>query len=376
MRKITLFVVTLSLMFSFAASVAAHDQRPVSNETILARQKFFGLDSVDPKTGAMRTDRVIMSWTGSSAYAASFKGHVVLLDSWLARGGKWASFKYMGATPDELAALKPELVLIGHTHNDHTADLPKVIRANPDALIVGTAEHCRDIKLEVTDVGFNCLPIFAEGAELGTITELSGRNYLLPGVDITAIKHPHSSAPVDPVADPVFPWSPALCKTTPGLALADYPPDPVIDYKGWPSPASGRISIIYQFRIGDFALLWENTAGYIEGNCHQAVDAPGCEKVPAALASLPQTDVRFASVVVSGKSVLFQHNRAVRERLFIPSHYDACGYFAKKPLEDAVAEIPEETRPVMWFFTDPGDYLRPIVFDWNAKIWKDNGRLN
>jgi hypothetical protein len=153
--------------------------------------------------------------------------------------------------------------------------------------------------------------------------------------------------------------------------LYDYPPDPIIDYKGWPSPASGRISIVYQFRIGDFALLWENTAGYIEGNCYVAGDAPGCEKVPAALASLPQTDVRLASVVVSGKSVLAQHHRAVRERLFIPSHYDACGYFAKKPVEDAVAELPEETRPAMWFFSDPGDYLRPIVFDWTAKVWKD-----
>ena len=70
------------------------------------------------------------------------KGHVVLLDSWVARGFLWAGMAYVGTTPDELASLKPEVIFIGHTHFDHNADLPDIIRANPDALIVGTAEHC------------------------------------------------------------------------------------------------------------------------------------------------------------------------------------------------------------------------------------------
>ena len=57
-----------------------------------ARQQFFGLDNVDPTTGAVRRDRVIMSWAGVATFAASFKGHVVLLDDWIPRAptaGTW-----------------------------------------------------------------------------------------------------------------------------------------------------------------------------------------------------------------------------------------------------------------------------------------------
>ena len=53
--------------------------------SIAARQKFFGTQNVDPSTGAVRSDRVIMSWAGVGTFAASFMGHVVLLDDWIPR---------------------------------------------------------------------------------------------------------------------------------------------------------------------------------------------------------------------------------------------------------------------------------------------------
>ena len=56
-----------------------------SRATIAARQKWFGLDNVNPNTGAVRTDRVIMSWAGVSTFAASFNGHVVMLDGLMCR---------------------------------------------------------------------------------------------------------------------------------------------------------------------------------------------------------------------------------------------------------------------------------------------------
>ena len=64
-----------------------------SKETIAVRQKYFGLDNVNPNTGAVRTDRVIMSWVGVSTFAASFNGHVVMLDGYLAyaRSGTWGN---------------------------------------------------------------------------------------------------------------------------------------------------------------------------------------------------------------------------------------------------------------------------------------------
>src|SRR5215813_12893492 len=44
-------------------------------------------------------------------------------------------------------------------------------------------------------------------------------------------------------------------------------------------------------------------------------------------ARLHKTDVRLGSIARSGRSVWFEHNKAVGEKLFIPFHHDACGYF-------------------------------------------------
>lgn len=390
MRRLKTVTVAIALSCALATPAAAHDDERDSNRadhkhplpaaTIAARQKFYGLENVDAKTGAIRDDRVILSWTGVSSFAAAFRGHVVFLDAYIAREGgvtgigAWPGIKYVGATPEELAALKPEVILFGHAHFDHMGDLPTVIRANPRARVFGTAEHCRDIKQEVTDVQFDCRSVFATGATLGTVNHLGS---LLPGVSFSAVKQPHSSAPSDPVADPVFPWRVPACSTVPGLAWEQYPVEPD-EPLSWgyqiTTPPSGIIAIAWQIRVGDFALLWQDTDGPITGAC-QVRGEIGCDRVPQALASLPETDVRLASIVVSGRSVFFAHNNAVREKLFVPLHHDACGYFARKPLEEVVAMVPADRRPAVWFISDPGDYLRPLIFDPRAPVWKEHRRL-
>jgi len=378
MRSVTLSAAIVGLLFSVTAPVRAGESRLLPASTIAARQKFFGLDNVNPTTGAVRDDRVILSWTGVSSFVSAFKGHVVFLDAYIVRDGgaplpspAWPSIRYIGSTPEELAAIKPELILFGHAHFDHTGDLPTVVRANPDALVAGTAEHCRDITKEVTDVSFRCLSVFELDADLGTVRDFG--EDLLPGVGITAVKQPHSSAPPDPVADPTFPFPAEGCRTFPGLAFDQYPIQPG-EPLSWGyltfGPPSGIIAIAWQIRVGDFALLWEDTTGYISGNC-QVRGEIGCERVPGAFARLPQTDVRLGAIAVSGRSVLLAHNKAVREKVFIPLHHDACGYFSKKDVEDVMARIPEYRRPQLWFISDPGDYLRPIVFNPDAEIWRD-----
>jgi hypothetical protein len=345
--------------------------------TIAARQKFLGFMNVDSRTGAVRSDRVILSWIGVSSFVAAFKGHVVILDAYVGRAGglvgaPWPGIAYVGATIEELAAVKPELILFGHAHFDHAGDLPQVVRTNPDAVVAGTAEHCRDIKNEVPDVSFRCISMFAEHADLGSVAELP--KDVLPGVDMTAVKQPHSSAPKDPVADPPFPFNTAVCKTTPGLAFDQYPvlPDDPLSWDFQTAgPPSGIIAVAWQIRVGKFALLWEDTVGYIVGDCAVRGEI-GCDRVPQAFANLPaRTDVRVGSIVVSGRNAFSQHTNAVREKLFIPIHHDACGYIAKKALDAEVAKLPAEIRPTVWFLNDPGDYLRPIVFNPNAKAWGD-----
>jgi hypothetical protein len=338
------------------------DGEPLGDSTIAARQHFFGLDNVDPRTGAVRDDRVLLSWMGVSSFAAAFNGHVVLLDAWIPRLGpcipegvpssdKWAhSMKYIGSTPDEIAALQPDVYFFGHAHFDHCGDLPAVIRANPGVLVVGAEEHCNDIREHVTDVEFRCMHAFDAGTPFGAMTDL-GRD-LVPGVEINAVMQPHGWFPPDPDADPVFEWGADACG-----ALADFPPDPA-DPPSFGGPTGGMVSIAWQFRVGDFAVLWQDTAGPIRDTA-----------VPAALASLPPTAVRLGSIAVSGRSVMTDHLDAVRPKLFVPLHGDPCFFKLKADIVEQLDTLPAERRPMLWFVSDPGDYLRPISFDPAAPIW-------
>src|SRR3954471_6049136 len=94
--------------------------------TVAARERFFGAAAVD-HAGHVRRDRVILSWFGVSSLAASFRGHVVLLDSFVngtPRDGCTGRRPpppsgYVPACYDDLAALRPEAIFIGHEHFDH-----------------------------------------------------------------------------------------------------------------------------------------------------------------------------------------------------------------------------------------------------------------
>jgi hypothetical protein len=359
-----------SLQTTIAQPIFADDDegnQRLAPATILARQHYFGIENVDAKSGAIRRDRVILSWTGVSGFAAAYNGHVVLMDAYIARdggiliGGKplniWPSMNYLGSSPQELAALKPELVLVGHTHFDHTGDIQTVIRANPTAIITGTAEHCADIKTAVPDVKFVCLALFATGAPIGTTIELP-RHVLPRGLEVTAIKHPHSSAPPNPATDAPFGWPTANC-----TARTDYPV-PAGEPEAWPAPAigpaSGAISIMYQIRVnGRLNITWQDTAGYIKGTA-----------VALAMQRLPPTDIRLSSIAVAGRSVFDYDNELLKPKLVIPLHHDACGYLLRKDFMEHFESLPADQRPAqLWFFSDPSDYLRPLIFDPNSKEW-------
>ncbi len=238
--------------------------------TIAARQHFFGLDNVDAATGAVRKDRVILSWQGVSNFAASFNGHVVLLNAWIARAWwaivenypgttapGWPNQHYVGSSPEELAALKPEAIFFGHGHGDHAGDTPVVVRANPGITVLGAAEHCNDLRAEVKDMQFKCISVFPVDAPLGAVFEVKN---LLSGVQITAVKHPHSDrTTVSETNQPFSRQKEGACQ-----AFVDYPGDRN-EPRTWNAVASGSVSVMWQFRIGEFALVWQDTAGPING---------------------------------------------------------------------------------------------------------------
>src|SRR5215212_1350244 len=65
-----------------AASAGDRAPRRLPAATVAARERFFGAAAVD-RAGRVRRDRVILSWFGVSSLAASFRGHVVLLDTFV-----------------------------------------------------------------------------------------------------------------------------------------------------------------------------------------------------------------------------------------------------------------------------------------------------
>src|SRR5207244_3947635 len=79
------------------------------------------------------------SWFGTSSLAASLRGRVVFLDTFITLRQDRPS--YVPTTLTELIALKPEAIFIGHGHFDH-ADTAGAIASRTGAPIVGSPEHC------------------------------------------------------------------------------------------------------------------------------------------------------------------------------------------------------------------------------------------
>src|SRR3954468_22855197 len=294
-----------------------------TKETIAARQRFFGVDNVNPRTGAVRTDRVIMSWVGVSTFAASFNGHVIMLDGYLAyaRNGTWgSSAEYLGFDEKDYAAINPEMYLFGHGHGDHMGNTPQILALLPPLQMNGMQEHCNDIKARMAPAPVNCTSILAAGAPFGS--EATIPVGLIPGVEARAVKHPPSAGPLDKVNDPPFSTEQAVVR--PCIAYSQYPPDGS-EPSTFGGPTSGVLSFSWQFKFEgtNFALGWADTNGDISGNRPVPGLGTGAE-VPPVYATWPHTNVLFGSIAVSPRRVFGQQIAAIEPQLFIPIHHDPC----------------------------------------------------
>ena len=92
-----------------------------------ARQRFFGAENVDPRTGAVRRDRVILSWFGVTNFALAIRGHV------RAARRLGPARRALGLRADHArgarARCRPEAIVIGHAHFDHAADAVPIAQA-------------------------------------------------------------------------------------------------------------------------------------------------------------------------------------------------------------------------------------------------------
>ncbi|MFS3129187.1 MBL fold metallo-hydrolase [Nocardioides sp. Bht2] len=317
---------------------------------IRARQRFFGTRMVNPRTGALSADRLVVSWLGCTTYAVAFGGRVLLLDAWLPRGA------HEGRVPTavtEVAALAPSAIFVGHGHFDHARDVGDLARLS-GATVVGTKEHCA-LAQELAGVPIRTRALGAEADPLGTV-----HRFRTVGLNVTAIRHPHSSPRMPDLSDPHLPLLPL-----PDLSAALSHPTSlgtIFDTLGHANDPEGG-ALLYQFRYRGFRLLWNNSIGPVKEL------APS---VPTAIAALPRSDVHLCAIqgfgqITNGMRDVGTYAAAARARLLVPGHHDDWGVPViatqaspyRTPLEEELAKIPARRRPKLRWMTDPEDYLRP-----------------
>jgi hypothetical protein len=329
-------------------------------ETIALRRRYFGAENVNPATGALVRDKVILSWFGVTNFAMAIRGQVVLLDAWVPRGG---SSGYVPSSPEELAGLKPAFIFIGHAHFDHAADAVPIAAAS-GATIVGSAEQCAELRGRMPSLPPPCVEALPPGAPPGTTAPVK----VLRGVRARIVKHVHSAARNPDGSDgyhvPVTP--------PPSTTQLDHPATPedmaqLVEH----APDAEAGTVLYRFAYGDFSMVWNDSAGPL------ADDAPDAFK---ALEALRPVDVQVGAIqgfnqISNGMRDPRMYIEAVHPALFVPAHHDdwAAGITTKgenyrAPLDAELQRIPEADRPQVRFIADPADYVQPQVLTFPVRI--------
>ena len=340
-------------------------------DTARARRHFFGAENVDA-AGNVRRDRVVLSWFSVASVAAAIDGRVVLLDTYIHKSEDRPN--YVPTTTNELVALAPEAIFVGHGHFDH-ANTGGEIAARTGALVVGTPEHCDQARKQAAAVAGPVKPVrclhavgrgSAPGAQVNTLTPLGS------SMAVTAFKHLHSAAePPDGEGHETSAASPAVADAN---AVLLHPPG-AGTVSGLATSGDEGSSVLYQFRVGHFSLTWHDTVG------------PLRERAPAlfgVLRRLPPTDVELGSTLgfndpTNGQRDPVDYMAALRPRFFFPLHHDFIAeYGASKGLEGVFRREMARRGPlpteVHWLY-DPYDYLRPklMTFDVEAARFADAG---
>jgi len=417
----------LSAVIGCVSPVVAAPGQGVSEDTIAARARFFGEENVDVRSGEVRADRVIFSWVTNASLAVSIRGRIVLLDTYINRpelppAAGAADLRRSPISIQELVALAPEAIFLGHGHGDH-ADNAAYIAKLLNIPIYSSPETCdamqADVQRMFTDPNLvnggvriipNNLPVkcispisraSVPGAEIVNIHQLD------PVACIVAFKHIHSATvPTDTTFPfiPVFPDSdPRELTANAGVPTFSPTPSPPLyprltSLTPSPTPVPGQmnlrttggvggpISIFYQFILGDannFTFVWHNTTGPLKEGVGSDPGLPSPAvgaKLFAIMDSLPQTDVELGSIVSLGVGtngvrdpILYQQH--IRPQVYIPIHQtDATPISSSLRFKNAylqavvAANVP--VRPESRWMVDPDDFVRPMVYDPKDDRWK------
>src|SRR4030095_1008806 len=148
MKRRAWILASLSIAMGLSTSAAFAAADPAM---LKARQKFFGIDNVDVNTGAIKKDKVIVSWATNTTYVVSIMGRVVLLDSYITTPQLPSApidRRYAPVLPQDFTDGAPEPIFPGHGHGDH-ADNAAYIAKWTNATIYASPETCLVMQQDV-----------------------------------------------------------------------------------------------------------------------------------------------------------------------------------------------------------------------------------
>ncbi len=152
----------------------------------------------------------------------------------------------------------------------------------------------------------------------------------------------------------------------------------------------GDQSLFFSFILRNnehFSFVFHNTAGALKegiGRGWDGIPADG-QRVIDILESLPPTDVQLGTASSgnfnnNGLRDLIMYQEALQPRIYIPNHITSgtatreasslsvfAGYLSQLDLMG----MPEDQRPEIRWLIDPTDFLKPIVFDSTASLWRN-----
>ncbi|MFP5308764.1 MAG: MBL fold metallo-hydrolase [Actinomycetes bacterium] len=332
---------------------------------------------VDPDVAALRDeligpswrdpDTVSLSWVGVSSFIGAVRGHVFLFDAWEIIG---AVEDYLPIGREELAALAPEAIMVGHGHFDHAGDLGYVAGL-AGSVVVGSEEHCVVAEEGATREGvgldFTCAVTgTASTPAAGELQQLRLWEDVAP---VTIMRHVHSAARPPSEDNRPDPFVPVM------------DPQPYLDHLAGDPEELGRFLAqqdesneggvwLYHLAVDDFTLLWGNSAGPV-------FEAP---EVTAALDTFPGcVDVMSNAILgfdqpVSGLQDPRLYIEAVHPAVFLPSHADAWAPVISAGQAQYVDEFTAqmallEDPPEVDFLLDPEDYLVTRTWDVTDPRW-------
>ena len=417
-RILFAFAFILSAVIGYVPWVAPAGAQGVGSDTIAARARFFGAENVDIRSGAVRNDRVIFSWVTNASLAVSIRGRIVLLDTYINRpelppAAGAADLRRSPISIQELIALAPEAIFLGHGHGDHADNAAYIakllnipIYASPETCDVMQADIRRmyadpntvngGVRIIPDNIPVKCISPISRGSIPGS--EIVNIHQLDPVACIVAFKHIHSGTvptdtvfpfiPVNPDSDPrENSLYPRLTSLTP--SATPVPGQMNLTTTGFgtiPGSPGGPISIFYQFITGDannFTFVWHNTTGPLKEGAGSDPGLPSPAvgaKLFAIMDSLPQTDVELGSIVSLGVStngvrdpILYQQH--IRAQIYIPIHEtDATPIGSslrfKNAYLKAVVAANVAFQPEIRWMVDPDDFVRPMVYDPKDDRWK------